>query len=313
MKSRSLIAVVLVASACLGGCVKCPETHVSLERVLADFNHNAADVPRLWTRAKIALKITDEKGKVWNWGSTSPLAGPNGLLLLAKTDDPLAQKDFVLIGRETLIVGDLFRLGTSAAEGVYYLWVRPGDDGRAWWGRQEFAGAPQLEDHLPLDPTQLLSVLSVCELPQDLSRLPAMVMRMSCDPPAYVLTYIDRQPVTGKIIAKREIYYSWSDDGPRRPFLVKLYNGDGDLTMEAKLSNYRTIESDQASDTPPVMPTDIKIDWPRKASRIHIVLSEMTTEDKWDAEACRFREIDSEQLQSGIPLKNVVQIDRDLE
>lgn len=293
----------LTIATTLAGCVSCPKTHVSMDQLVSEYNANAARVPRLKARAKIHVTLTDERGRSFGWGSTSALAPPNGMLLLSKHDDPLGDKDFVLVGRESLAV-DLFRVGSSAAEGKYYLWYHMSEYGKAWWGRLDLAGAPGIEQ-MPIDPNHLLSVLAICAIPQEFSELPTVLMRMSKDPCAYVLTYVDRQARTGRIIATHEIYFNWDDSGLRRPFMIKLLGPDSKHIMTARLSNYRRIDADSPEAQGPVMPTDIRIDWPAKGNKVHLALSEMSSADTWDVSFCRF----SDELPSGIGPDNIVQVD----
>lgn len=307
---RALLSGLLLAAALSAGCLRCPDSHVSVDQLVKHHNTvNTRPVPRLWARAKIQLTFKNSRGLGITWGSTSRLAATNGLLLLSKGPDPLGPHDFVLIGREAMGV-DLFRVGSSLAESKYYLWYSYGDSGQAWWGRQELAGAPGIED-IPIDPNHLLSVLGVCDLPQDFTKLPTVVMRMSHDPCAYVLTYLQRQATTGRIVSTKEVWFRWTEKGPARPFLVKLLGADGQEVMVARLSAYKPISS--PGKPIPHMPTDIRIAWPGKGSKVHIVLSEMTTEDKWQVEACRFLDPDTGDLPSGISPADVVQVDRALE
>jgi len=294
------------------GCVHPPETHVPLDQLVAEHNANARLVPRLWARAKIHLIVSDEKGNRFRWGSTSPFAGPNGILLLGKSANPLGPHDFVLIGRETLAV-DLFRVGSSASEGKYYLWYRYGDHARAYWGRSHLAGAPGIRE-MPIEPNQLLSVLGICELPRESTDLPAVIMRMSATPPySYVVAYIDREAATGRIVCKKEIHFSWDDSDIRRAFMVKLFDARGDEVMTAKLGEYRPIETDPHIAPRPVMPTDIRIAWPDRGTEVHLLLSEMTTAETWQRDACRFLDPETGAYPTGIAARDVVQVDRDLD
>ena len=289
-----LPAVALLAAA---GCQPCPEKLVSLDQLVAEYNANADAVPRLWARAKLSVTLADADGASFTWGSTSPLAANNGLLLLAKGREKLGPHDFVLIGRETLAV-ELFRLGSSTAEGVYYLWFRLGDRGGAWFGRHAYAGAPGIRQ-MPIDPMQLLSVLGVCALPEDATRLPAVAVSMQTTPGdcAYVVTYVDRQPVTGRILFQREVYFRWSNTEPRRAYKVNLLDPAGRRVMTARLKDYRPIDVSELDDPPPaqpIMPTNIEIvsnplpGVKVSVKRIHMVLSEMTTKDIWERQQCRF-------------------------
>jgi len=311
-RAMALTGPILLA-ACCGGCPKpCPQTLVPLEQLVREYNANAAAVPRLWARAKIALTLTSSKGRTVSWGST--LLAPNGRLLLAKPEDPnkLGPADFALIGYE--VSQPLFRLGNCAADGIYYLWYRFGDQGGMWWGRTALAGAPGIED-LPIDPLQLLAVLCICELPSDFTQPPTVALSMNTEPGqcAYVLTYIDRQPVTGRLVFRREMYFRWDDNEPRRPFKVSFFDASGRRVMTADLLNYQPIDHadvEPAPARPSVMPTEINITWfdPRKkaSGRIALVLSEMTTKRKWQLSACE--PPDPEGMSPG----SVIQVDRDV-
>lgn len=296
-------AVLMYVGTGLIGCAKCPDTMVPMDQLVDEYNANAARVPRLWARAKIAATITTPDGVSLPWGSASPLATPNGLLVLEKGPSKLGPHYFVLVGRE--LNHELFRVGSHVDEGVYYFWYRFGKYGRAWVGRNKLAGAPGVTG-LPMDPSQLLAVLSVCELPTDFTDAPTVAMTMDSDPAncAYVLTYIDRQPVTRRLGFRREVYFHWGKDKPppclsgavdkkqRRPFMVKFFDNRGVRIMTAHLDKYKPVEpGEDAPDgaAPPTMPTDIRIDWPAKKSRVHIVLSEMTARRKGNPrKAARF-------------------------
>ncbi|MBS3733812.1 MAG: hypothetical protein KGY99_02690 [Phycisphaerae bacterium] len=223
----------------LAGCPRCPGTAVGVEQLVAEHNANAAAVPRLWARVRMRVTLADRKGRTFGWGSASPLATPNGLLLLGKGADPLGPHDFVLSGRELAGV-ELFRIGSSTAQGIYYCWYQLGDNAGAFWGRHEYAGAPGIEA-LPIDPNQLLAVLGICAVPDDLTALPAVAMTLQSDPCAYVLTYVDRRPVSGRIDFRRKVYFRWADEQPRRPFRVDLLSPDGRCVLTARLSRYRPI------------------------------------------------------------------------
>jgi len=284
----TILAVATVwASGCCG---PEPKITVSLGQLLREHNANARKVPRLWARARIELKLVTEEGTFRRGGA---LAAPGGYLFLAKGDDPLGPHDFVLVERE--LGNDLFRIGNSLADGLYYFWYHYGSAGGGVYGRTSRAGESH-DQALPLDPLQLLSALTVCELPSGADsppgrvvKLPAVAMTLDDNDAcrrAYVVSYIDRRPATGQLGFRREVYYHWDDRKPRRAFLVKFFDHRGRRVMEARLGDYRSIafgenEQPPAGD-PPVMPTDIEIRWLRTGSRLRIVLSEMTTEQRFD-------------------------------
>lgn len=345
------IVPAVLAAALLGGCATLPP-QVPVERLVAEHNSNAERVPRLWARVRMSVTLENDDGWAFTWGSASPLAAPNGLLLLGKGQRPAGPHDFVLIGREIAGV-ELFRLGSSAEQGVYYFWHTLRGGGEAYWGRQELAGAPRIEG-LPFDPNQLLAVLTVSELPRDLSKLPSVALTMSRDPQAYVLTYVDRLPASGRIGFRRRMYFRWADGEPRRPFRVEFLSPDGRVVMRAELSDYAPVagpvgggEPEEAVDPAdawlggenldaideepapepsadeanrPVMATHIvieRVDWPPERGpegepaprshnpvrRIELRLSDGTTEDRWDRDACRFEP----------PAGRVMQVDRGIQ
>ena len=317
MKTLAVTMFLLAIAVGATGCVPCPETHVTVDQLVAEHNANATRIPKIWSRAKIRLVVKQEGKLPLAWGSTSPLAPPNGLLLLFKRPEPLGPQDFLLLGYETALGAPLFKLASSVDEGVYYLWYSVGDNRGGWVGRHAFAGAPGTR--IPIDPTQLVSVLGVLELPGDFTTLPTVTMRMSCDPCAYVVTFLDRQAVTNRIVYTRGVYFNWDDSELRRPFRVELFDSNGDLALVAKLGEYKPVDLGESAQPaavgdaePPFMPTDIRISWPGNGSSVHIVLSDMTVDpDRGDVEAVRFRDEGGE-LPAGLSPSQIIDVDRDL-
>ncbi len=268
----------LTAGCCVG---QMPAQMLSLDALVESHNTNAGQVPHLWARARIQVSFmaTLDNGAQLpvTWGSTSQLASPNGLLLMAKGPDPLGQHNFVLIGRETAAM-ELFRLGASLEEGVYYFWYTFGGSRGAYWGRNGRADA--MVGKIPINPHDLLAVLNVSMLPADQTTLPAVAMTMRTTPCeyAYVVTSIDRHPDTQQILFRRETLFTWSDDEPARPFEMNFFDANGLRIMTAKLSDYQPIAANPATgSSAAIMPTDIEIEWPLVKSKMHIVLSEMST------------------------------------
>jgi len=307
---RHPTAILTAMAACLSAFVLCgcgpghPTEALTRAELVRQYNANAAAVPRLWARAKIELKLPGEKGGGLRWGSTSPLVSPNGLLLLVKDPSLGQRQDFLLMGLAPGAV-ELFRLGSSAAEGVYYLWYNYGDHGAAWWGRQEYAGAPGVE--MPLDPGDLLGVLCVTEIPADFTQLPAAVLRMDESVPAYVLTWVARQPVSGEVIFRREVFFNW-DGKPPRAYRVDLFDARGRVVMTARLKDYKPVRTAADEAHGPVMPSDIEIAWPARGGRMRIVLSEISSLKVWNRRQFLFEH----NLPGGIPLANVTQVDKDI-
>ena len=285
---RLRFAWILLHPLVLVGCVpQCPEYFVSPDTLVDKYNDNARRVPKLWARARIRATFTHKSGLKFSWGSASPLAPSNGYVMLWKEggappggESGPPKVNFVLIGRE--IGTELFRLGLDGGTGLYYLWYDVGDERQAWYGRQGYAGAPLVQS-IPIDPTQLVEILGVTELPGlQAIDMPVVVMTLQSDPCAYVVRYLEPQQVSGHLKIWREVLFRWSDKQPRRPYRIKLYDGDGRCRVVADVRRYGRIAWDGPEDQAPIMPTDIRMTWPKiknvqPASSIHLTLSEMST------------------------------------
>jgi hypothetical protein len=130
---------------------------------------------------------------------------------------------------------------------------------------------------------------------------------------AYVVAYLDREPVSKRILFRREAHFTWETDAPRRPFKVHVFDNSGRRVMTAQVRNYREIDPadvEPAPAKPSVMPTEIDIAWSVPSSkaggRISLVLSEMTTKRKWQVSACRMPD------PGDLPEDRVIQVDKDI-
>lgn len=281
-----LLWVLALLAAGVAGCPmdKPPTTVVSLDELIREHNANAAAVRQLWARVRVSVRLP---GVPLPWNSST------SLLVLGKGPNPLGPHDFVLVGREAGV--DMFRLGSSLEQGVYYFWYNMGGHGAVYVGRNDLAGAAGVQA-MPIDPHQLVSLLNVCAMPELLDRLPAASVSMQTRKPyAYKVSYVDRQKMSNRILSRREVYFTWSDDPavPRRPFHVRILDAKGRPVVTADLKGYRAIETAGGGGSP-VMPTDIRmtcIHWPEAGdpkpkvarSAIHLVLSEMTAAGKGNA------------------------------
>jgi hypothetical protein len=269
-----------------GGCCPKPETVQTLPQLITAHNDNANDIQKLWSRAKVEVTLRNADGLQVTWGSVSPAAHPNALLILEKT--PIGT-DFVLIGREMAGI-ELFRLGQSHTEGAYYFWYNFGGQAAAYYGQTALAGAPGIDD-MPLNPNDLLSVLAIEPLPTDLTQLPAVTMRLEegHESYAYVLSHVTNQPVSRQILATRETRLRWSDTEPADPTGIRFFRPSGATFMDAQLSNMSEVITD--SDAAPQMPTTMDLTWPDTKSgvtRLRIVLSEMSTTKEFDSRVFQF-------------------------
>lgn len=285
MIARLALLVAGVLCGLAAGCAEpCPKTALGLDQLVGRYNANASAIPKLYAQVRMSVQLADDKGRTFLWGSTISIS-PNGTLLLGKADNPLGPHNFLLMGREA--GRTLFQMGSNVEQeyagvtGLYYLWYNVADRNGAWWGSLALAGAEGVD--IPLDPTQLAAVLGVIELPSDFTKLPTVALTLQADQDrslckpcqcAYVVTYIDRQPVSNRILFKREILFRWSDKEPARPFQVNLISPQGRRIMTATLKDYRQIDTGEEGPAPE-MPTNIEIVWPQTSNRIHLVLSEM--------------------------------------
>ncbi len=300
IRTTLCLAVTMLA---LTGCCQRPEIIQPVDSVIRQYNDNANGVDRLWARAKVEVTLANEAGLTGKWGSVSPAALPNALLLMTRRDD--GEWDFVLIGKEMGGV-ELFRLGISGEENAYYFWYNFGGEAAAYWGRNDLAGAPGVAG-MPIYPADLLAALGLTAMPSDLTNLPAAVMTMrdeECDY-AYEMTSLDRQPITNNIFVRRKTYLTWSDELPPRPFAVDLFDAQGLCSVSATLANEQPIETDTGRTV--VAPTEVTLvwndpDWPVR--KLRLVLSDMSEVHNFRPEACRFRD----HLPRTSP-ENIIQID----
>ncbi|MBN1555017.1 MAG: hypothetical protein JXA11_09740 [Phycisphaerae bacterium] len=294
---RSLFILLLATILPVIGCEK-PHPPLSTiqppAKIVAEYNEAAARVPRLWARAEVTYKES----------ATGLPFSALGLLALRKSADPTQPADFFLLFREAGT--EIGRLGVSTAEGVYYLWFQAGDRKSCRWGRLPLAGAPGVKD-MPIDPTHIPAVLAICELPADATTPPFVAQRISFDPCAYVLTYVDRQPITGKFLFKRDMYLRWAENEPRRAFRADLFDANGLAVLTAEMKNYRPVAMEDVDDETPVeMPTDILMRWRKTGGELRLKLSNMTTADKVDPAAYRCRDrLTTEPIDAHLPAVDV--------
>jgi hypothetical protein len=318
---RTVLGLLSLFVIAAGGCTQpLPKTQVTLEKLLSEYNTNAAGATMLAAYTDIEFSTYHELT-----GLSLPLwSSPNGLLRIKKGPDPLGTHDMVLIGRE--VSKQVLRVGTSRKENIYYMWTLIPETS-AMWGRTQLAGAPGIK-LLPIDPTGLQAVLGICKLPDDQTATPAVTLKMDTAPGryAYVLSYINRQPVSNHLVARREFRFTWDEKRPdwiakllwgkqkqRRLEEINFFDARGRRIMSAEVGDYKPIEISETDNPPPaapIMPTDIKITWfndrKQKTASVRLRLSQMTTEEIWDTEICEFLG----NLPAEIPRGKLVQVDK---
>jgi len=316
LRKTGLVLLSLFVIAMSGCSQPIPKTQVSLRELVAEYNENAGSVPMLAAYADIELTMFGLP--IWS--------SPNGLLRMRKGPKPLGPHDMVLIGRE--VSKQVMRVGSSSNDNVYYMWTLMPET-RALWGHAKLAGAPGIK-HLDIDPMGLQAVLGICQLPSDQSKLPAVTLKMDTTKGryAYVLGYVTRQPASDKHIMRREYRFAWDEerpDGlselfwgkqkPRRLEEVNFFDTDGRKVMSATVGDYKPISADSMEDGKPgdpVMPTDIRITWFNDRQKIRasvrLRLSQLHSEETWDAEVCDFLNNVPEE----IPDHKIIQVDKDI-
>jgi hypothetical protein len=148
------------------------------------------------------------------------------------------------------------RLGASSADNLCYAWYHFGDKGGAWIGRADRAGAPGATE-IFIDPLTLIGLLGVIELPAGSVTLRMNSGGFAKGPCAYVLTCLDRPSGANEAI-KREIYFTWTENGPRRVFQVICFGRDGRRVLTARMSgDYQPVSGADAHGQPAVVPADI--------------------------------------------------------
>lgn len=298
MKIAKYIIPIMILCVAIVGCEQpCPpiETLAPVEKLVGDYNANAEKVPRLWAKAKIEISGV-RNGLPFKFGSVSPLADPNGLLILLKNNNPLGPQDCVLIFRES--GKELARFGVSTKDNAYYTWVIPAES--CLMGNLQLAGSPDAK--IQLDPLGLQSMLGVCALPKTQNAIPCVAQRVQTEKPyAQILCFMDHTLSTigkGPVVFKRDLYFRWQLDPkdpskllPRELFMVKYFDAKGVEVMTAELGDYKPIELedvDNENTGRPGMPTKMTITWPGRNEKIRIVLEKMTTADKVDPAVFEF-------------------------
>jgi len=269
--------MLLLAVAACGGCVDtstrgCPTFVAPMEAVVAEFNANAAAVDWLVAKARITMTVQNEGGWAYTWGGL--LGSANGTVLFEKDPrSPLGPHYFAFVGKEAS--RPVFWLGVNPDEGLYYIWIQMGDKGGAWVGQTALSGAPG-QAAMPIDPLGMISLLNVTELPFG-DQLPLATLTVEGplvrsglrQPPSYVLTYIDRQPGTGRPLSRREVYFEWTEPERldfRKPYKIVFRSPEGRRMMTARLRDYTDLPDVTAADgRPAVVPTRIELEntpWP---------------------------------------------------
>jgi hypothetical protein len=256
--ATAIIAIQLVLGCTAKQPTVWPSPVLALDEITAHYNNNAGRIPRLWTRVNLWVSYKTGAATVFSYGSVSPLATPNAILLLAKrgSDDAGDRIDFLLYGHE---LTNTFRAGIESSSGLYYFWsplLRPP---QGWYGHLQCSDA-SVTSQIPVDPTQLVEILAITRLPPaNASECPVVTMTLDEESNAYVIHYIGRQARTRQTRITREMYFHWKDASMGRPFRIRIFDANGLPRVTADLAGYREVAD---ADGLAMIPTELQLRWP---------------------------------------------------
>jgi hypothetical protein len=254
--AAGMLAAVAIAAGCGPSArpVICPGPPLSEAELIELNNANADKVSSVRASADVEVTFRYEGHE-----RTDRLR--DGLLLLLKTDDANAVPSFLL--RAVHISEPIFGAGVDGPAGEYYFWIEPPrGHAAARWGPLGDINRPGYES-APLDPVDLLSVLSVLPWPLRQSSRPVLSLPKD-DPCLYDLLFFGPVGSEGRVQLRRQV---WMDRSvvPPRPARVWLFDEHGRVTVDATLGKYHTIDvPDLPAGQRPVMPGDILLRYPQE-------------------------------------------------
>jgi hypothetical protein len=214
----------------------------SMDQVVADINQNDADIPGFLAQFDFSATVVDKRRN-----KTDDFSGDGRLLF--------SRPQFLLLKAQKDLVGRIFEIGSN--DSVFWFKVLVGDTAE-WWGRYANLGKPCCKP-IPIRPDLVLEVLGVSLFDTNFLNEPVPVMRFNHEADAYMFVW----SVKGahRWYARKEIWY---DRVSKMPQLVRLYDKDGRVILQAKLSGHAPVEM---KDQPPAR-------WPRLARHYDLLFLE---------------------------------------
>jgi hypothetical protein len=170
-----------------------------------------------------------------------------------------APRELRVVGTKPL--GAVLDIGSNNL--VYWLTARsPGPD-TSGWGHYENLGK-DCSKPIPVRPDLLLEVLGISTINEDFNRLPAPVMTFNNYEDAYMFVWVAKAP--DRFVAVKQVWY---DRQTKRPKKIALFDANGRIVLQGRLSNYRAVEvAGLAKDQWPTVPTEYTLSFPDSGSWI---------------------------------------------
>jgi hypothetical protein len=273
--SVSLLVLSVVASACAPRARTFVKNQPyagptqTMAEVVAEINANNAAVPTIWARHYFDANIVEPDGR-------TIFANGDGALLYK------APSDLRFVGNKPLNLNPLplFEIGSVADR--YWMTVAPVDGpSTMYWGWYRNVGKPCVDTRqLPIRPEQILQVLGVATINTNFLEPPVPTMRFNNyafnGAGAYMFTW--NVPLPGRWAAQKEIWY---DRETKLPRSVILFDENGRMVLEAKLSRHEPLE---VPETPqarwPKVAREFELFFPDSGSKLKFQLDEIALENK---------------------------------
>jgi hypothetical protein len=212
-----------------------------MESIVAQINRNNSEIPGFFARLDYSATIIDKQH-----GKTESFSG-DGRLLFSRP------RSLLLRGNKD-VVGPIFELGSNDRE--FWFTVLVGDS-TEWWGHYANVGKPCCKA-IPIRPDLVLEVLGVGLFDANFLAEPAPVMRFNNEADAYMFVWSVRG--ADRWMARKEIWYDRQTEAPE---LVRLFNDQGRVILQAKLSGAQRI-----SQQGPMMARHYELLFPEDGSRM---------------------------------------------
>jgi hypothetical protein len=273
VSNRGSLLLHLCVSVSIWGVVSgCGATHVKqakkagyweqtlpMYQVVEKVNANNRKLPTLWASLKdFEVSIVDDTGK-----RHDEVLGGNILYR--------APRELRVVGTKPL--GSIVEIGSNNL--LYWLTARsPGPD-TVWWGRYENLGK-ECSKEIPVRPDLVLEVLGLSSINEDFNRLPAPTMRFNNFADAYMFVWVDKAP--DRWIAWKEIWY---DRKTFLPTVVALFDPNGRIVLQAKLSKHVAVEVPGLSKEQwPKVATEYDLAFPETKSKMYLKFDEVALKHK---------------------------------